>query len=333
MLIKKEGIFFEEIPSNVELIYCLDEGNRVIFNFYKVFYKILETAKRVDVIVGAMELMPTYFAAIVGFLLKKPTIGWVHTNLKKYLSKENFLYVKIFNYFYSKLSAIIVVSQGAADELLDLIPSSSPKIKRLYNFILLDKIISLSQTPLPYEPTINHPRILAVGRLVREKGFDLLIRAHANLINSGIVNTLIIVGEGPEKDLLEKLIIEFDVSKSVVLLGFQSNPYSWMRFADVLVLPSRFEGFGLVLLEAMLLGLPVIASDCPSGPAEILHKGRYGLLFQSENVTDLSNAIMRLLSDFRLLERLRKIGPSRAMNFSSSIIVPEFEKVFEELVK
>ena len=125
---------------------------------------------------------------------------------------------------------------------------------------------------------ISEPIILGVGRLNEVKGFDDLIKAHKYLLMNNVKNKLIILGEGEQRGYLERLILELNVRDSVILKGFVDNPYKYMRSASVFVLSSKYEGFSVVIAEALSVGLPVVSTDCPSGPSEILEDGKYGLL-------------------------------------------------------
>jgi glycosyltransferase involved in cell wall biosynthesis len=131
-----------------------------------------------------------------------------------------------------------------------------------------------------------------------------------------------ILGEGEERPKLEALVRELRLEEDVALPGFVENPYKYMKRAAVFVLSSRWEGFGMVLVEAMALGTPVIATDCPSGPAEILEDGRWGRLVPVGDVHRLAEAILRVLKE-------EKIGTSvvRASMFSVERILEDYANI------
>ena len=139
-------------------------------------------------------------------------------------------------------------------------------------------------------------KIVAVGRLNRQKGFDVLIEAFARIAPLHPTWSLDIVGEGPERASLELLIQDFRLTGRVTLRGVVSDVNAHLVDAGLFVMPSRFEGFPNSLLEAMACGCPVISTDCPSGPAEMIRADHDGLLVPAENVTALADSMNRLLS-------------------------------------
>ena len=139
--------------------------------------------------------------------------------------------------------------------------------------------------------------MVGCGRLNDEKGFDVLVRAHAQALADGAVpHSVVVVGEGPRRAALQSLARELGVEGSVRFPGFAANPWPVLARADLFVLPSRYEGLTLTLLEALALGVPVAASQC-DGPEEILEGGRYGALFPVEDVAALAGVIAGHLRD------------------------------------
>jgi glycosyltransferase involved in cell wall biosynthesis len=175
------------------------------------------------------------------------------------------------------------------------------------------------------------PLVVALGRLVQQKGFDILLKAHARLIRSGLQYQLIIAGEGQRRNQLEELIEELGVRTTVALPGFVDDPVALLKQATVFAMPSRLEGCPMALLEAMTAGVPVIASDCPSGPSEILGGGRYGMLVSPEDEEGLASAIRRVLTDAPLRNALSAAGRSRAEAFTDQKVVPQWESLLEWL--
>jgi len=143
----------------------------------------------------------------------------------------------------------------------------------------------------PGEP----PVILSVGRLTKQKDYPTLIRAFA-LVHRERPARLMILGEGEERPKLEALIQELSLDDDVSLPGFVDNPYAYMARSAVFVLSSAWEGLPTVLIEAMAVGTPVVATDCPSGPAEILEGGKWGKLVPVGDVEALAEAIARKIS-------------------------------------
>lgn len=179
---------------------------------------------------------------------------------------------------YPRAEAIVAVSRGVRDELQAMLPAGIG-VELIYNPVVPDDIQTLSTIPVeqpwPIRPDV--PFILGVGRLSAEKRFDVLIRAFATLAAER-PHHLLILGEGPERPRLQALIEELNLQDRVKLAGYVSNPFPYMRTARMLVVTSEFEGFCNVLVEAMACGTPVVSTDCPFGPHEILQGGKYGRL-------------------------------------------------------
>lgn len=147
--------------------------------------------------------------------------------------------------------------------------------------------------------------IVAMGRLVRQKGFDILIEAFGRCVVKQAGWSLIILGEGEERRNLEALATELDITDVVRLAGLVPDPALILRQADMFVLSSRYEGFPNALLEAMACGLPVIATDCPSGPQEIVRDGVNGVLVRSDDVGALADAMDHLMAS---TDERRRLG-------------------------
>jgi glycosyltransferase involved in cell wall biosynthesis len=191
----------------------------------------------------------------------------------------------------------------------------------IYNPVDTDHIKTLATAPLehPWFAPGAVPVVLSAGRLTRQKDFPSLLRAFAQVRQSRPAR-LVILGEGEERTSLETLARELGCRDDIALPGFVPNPYPYMAAAGVFVLSSAWEGFGNVLIEAMALGVPVVSTDCPSGPAEILGRGRYGTLVPVSDVDALARAIATTLD--QPPEARRSI--ERASSFSCERIASQY---------
>jgi glycosyltransferase involved in cell wall biosynthesis len=175
-------------------------------------------------------------------------------------------------------------------------------------------------------------RLVAVGRLVPQKGFDLLLQAFARIARAHPDWTLTIWGEGDQRSRLETLRAELGLREQVQLPGLTGRPGQWVEEAEIFVLSSRFESFGNVVAEAMVAGLPVVAFDCPWGPGEILRDGEDGLLVPPEDVEALAAALRRLILDPGLRRRLGEAGARNVRRFDRDAIIARWDALINEAV-
>jgi glycosyltransferase involved in cell wall biosynthesis len=206
---------------------------------------------------------------------------------------------------YRQAFRVIAPSIGAAEDLATNVGVPRESITVIPNPLDTARIRMLASE------SVEDPRllacgklVLAAGRLATQKDFATLIRAFEQLKTRGAI--LVVLGEGSERSALTKLAADLGISDRVILAGFQENPYAYMKKAAVFVLSSRYEGMPNVLLEAAFAGTNVVATDCPSGPREILEGGRWGRLVPVGDVGKMAEAI-----DDALTGRLEK--PSSAI--------------------
>ncbi len=195
--------------------------------------------------------------------------------------------------FYPWANGIIVVSNGVREDLANLTKISRERIRVIYNpSVVRAEVTKKAQEPLdhPWFKPGQPPVLLAVGRLQIQKDYPTLIRAFAQVRRSRTAR-LLILGEGRERAALEAQIRELGLEQDISLPGFVPNPYSYMARASLFVLSSRWEGLPTVLIEALCCGAPVVSTDCPSGPQEILRGGKYGRLVPVGDVQALAQAI------------------------------------------
>lgn len=176
---------------------------------------------------------------------------------------------------------------------------------------------------------------IGVGRLVRQKGFDLLINAFSNLVKTGAYDDwrLIILGEGEERDELETQVEISGLTDHVLMPGEVKNPADYLYQADLFVMPSRYEGFPNALLEALACGLPVISTDCPSGPAEIIQQNINGMLVDKDNPAALASEMEKLMGSQALREQLGKNAVKSVSGFEVASIMKQWEDAIEEATK
>ncbi|MDA7562981.1 glycosyltransferase [Gammaproteobacteria bacterium] len=259
-----------------------------------------------------------------------------HTNLTA--SRESELKVPLIilqltiMIFYRFADAIIAVSNGVQNDISTLGALKKNLISVIYNppaLNQLDSYTDLSQTNLGWNSKYKH-KILGVGSLIKQKNFSNLIQAFFLMPKSIREDSqLIVLGEGIERKALEKLIKDLSLESQISLPGFVIDPKPWFLSADLFVLSSSWEGFGIVLVEAMQSKLPIVSTNCDSGPEEILNNGEFGSLVECDNPKELSLAICKSLNKDHDYEKLFL----RSQDFSIEKSSQEYLNIFKKVLK
>jgi glycosyltransferase involved in cell wall biosynthesis len=217
-------------------------------------------------------------------------------------------------YGYRQADAVVAVSMGVAKQLRSLRQVPFERIHVIYNPVWSPELEILSRQEIDH-PWLSQPSkvpvIVAAGRLAEEKGFDTLLKAFA-LVRREREARLILLGEGDEREALIRLRAQLGLNEVVDMPGFKEDPQRYMRRASVFVLTSTHEAFGNVLVESMACGIPVVSTDCPTGPREILEDGKYGILVPVADPEALAKGILSALSTPVDRDALQE----RAKNFS-----------------
>ena len=227
----------------------------------------------------------------------------VQNNLSKRFQGGRSLILKkvkfdLVRHFYPWADGIVAVSEGVAKDLTQIANLLSPNIRVIHNPVVKPNLFEKAKESIehPWLASQKVPVMLGAGRLTKQKDFPTLIRAFAK-VRTQFDSRLIIIGEGEERPRLETLVRQLGLTEDVSLPGFVDNPYKYMARSALFVMSSSWEGFGNVLVEAMAVGTPVVSTDCPSGPAEILEYGKYGKLVPVGDSNALADAIAAVLSN------------------------------------
>jgi len=227
---------------------------------------------------------------------------------------------------YPWADVVIAVSEGVGDAVAELTGIARERIVTIYNPVVGAELTARARAPVshPWLEPGGTPVILGAGTLKVQKDFPTLIRAFARLRTRRRAR-LVIIGEGHQRHRLEALVRSLAIEQDVALPGFVPNPPAWMSRASVFVLSSAWEGLPGALIEAMACGCPVVSTDCPSGPAEILDDGSYGPLVPVGDDAAMADAIATVLEKPTARERLR----ARARDFA---VEPAVERYLEVLL-
>lgn len=228
---------------------------------------------------------------------------------------------RVARWAYPLADVVVANSAGVAADLVGSLELPVETVRVIPNLVEIEVIREAAAEPLrhPWLGPGAPPLLLAAGRLVPQKGFDTLLRAFA-LARRERPMRLVVLGEGAERGHLERLAGALGVSAEVRLPGFQANPYPWLARARLFVLSSLWEGSPNVLVEAMALGTPVVATDCPAGPAELLEGGRLGPLVPVGDAGALAAAIRGSLDHPVPAQELRQA----AARYGPEVILPQY---------
>ncbi len=221
-------------------------------------------------------------------------------------------------YLYPWADGIIAVARGVAEDLARIGGIPPERFHVIENPSITPELATLAAEPAPHWwlDDAGIPVILGAGRLREQKDFPTLLRAFA-LLRAERECRLIILGEGPDRTELEQLAASLGISGDVHLPGFTDNPYAWMARARLFVLSSRYEGSPNVLTEAMALGTPVVATDCPSGPREILERHCADALVPVADPRAMAQAMASTLASPPAAATLRSAVHSHRLDISS----------------
>lgn len=259
-------------------------------------------------------------------------LAWIHI---EHLSKESlagsFRSFSEMKNCYEQFDKIICVAETVKNNFVDLSEVNN-SVEVLYNVNETDNIINQAKEPqdliVKNGSCVN---IVSVGRLIiNHKGFERLIKVHKKLLDNGVNNKVYILGEGPDKEELKALIDKLGVNDSCIILGFDKNPYKYVKASDLFVCSSYKEGFSTAVTEALVLGVPVVSTEV-SGAKELLgDNDEYGIV--TENSEDaLYDGVYKMLSENDLLEYYKNQAEIRGKRFSTELTTKAVEDMLESL--
>jgi len=296
VVVRAEGSYLEQLSPAINLVNL--NASRAVSTFRSLNRYLNQTQP--DTMLTALHL--NFIALWVKRFSRNKTEVVVsqHINASTYSHGARDLRVRIepelIRRFYPWADAIVAVSQGVADDLYQISNLTPEQVRVIYNPVIMpDMFVKKEERPThPWFAPNQPPIILGVGRLDEQKGFDRLIAAFGRIAPATNAR-LMILGEGALRPNLETQIQRLGLTDRVQLPGFVENPYSYMAHAGLFVLSSLFEGLPTVLVEALFCGVPVVSTDCPNGPDEILAGGRYGHLTPPDDVDALAAAMLGAL--------------------------------------
>ncbi|MBS1718400.1 MAG: glycosyltransferase [Armatimonadetes bacterium] len=327
VLCRKEGVYFDAIPPEVR-IFDLGVGNPMLATKALVAY--LE-AEKPETMLSALNQPNTVAVWALAKSRHKPrvVIG-IRNTLTEEAKHAKSLKLKVMPLFVKRYGpradAVIAVSQGAADDFVQLTGMPASRVHVVYNPVIDDALLAGAKVR-PEHPWFQEgqpPVVLGIGRLNTQKDFPTLLKAFAK-VRAQRECRLMILGEGPDREALQAEAQALGFAADFQMPGFVSPPFGYMAHAGVFVLSSLFEGLPGVLIQALASGAPCVATDCPSGPREVLDGGRIGALIPMSDPVAMAAAISKAL-DGQLVEA----STQDLQRFTMEAAVSGYEQVMTE---
>lgn len=303
--------------------------------FPRIYIKLLKLdVREYDVIVGFKD---TFYSVFLS-RLNKPKIQWVHNqpfvHTYKYHSIIDWCRVQMnkkllrkMERSFNRFDEVICVSDSCLDKYLEIYKDSLNKtdIKVLYNALNLNGIAEKANIPVTDIPDYDGFIFIVVVRLSQEKTVDRTIKMTRRLIDEGYDFRVMILGDGPSRDELEKLVIDENLTNIITMYGRVANPFPYMKRADWLLCGSSRESFSLVLLEAISLGTPVLTTNC-GGPEDVIAKGKYGLLLEN-SVEGVYDGMKKVLDNPDLKDYYNALASENLARFDYDKWINEVDKL------
>jgi glycosyltransferase involved in cell wall biosynthesis len=326
VLVRAEGAYQDQVADDVQVIDL--QAGRILAGFPKLVRYL--QGHRPEAMLSTLTFANVVAAWACWWVRNPPRLVLRESNTVSAISSQASglkyrLIPYLIRWFYPVADQVITVSRAAGDDLVETTGLSIDLVTTVYNPVVTDKLFEQAQEPLdhPWFDEGGPPVILGVGRLEPQKDFETLLRAF-NRVQDEHDARLVILGEGGERQRLEELADSLELENKVDMPGFVDNPFKYMSRADVFALTSRFEGLPGVLIQAMATGCPVVSTDCPSGPHEILKGGELGDLVPVGNEEAVASAIEKKITGNHSNHGEEKESTSR---FERGNIAEEYYKV------
>lgn len=292
-----------------------------------------------DIIITYMNFTSFWIIPILYlFKINTPLIINVNSNPdSNFRKKFYFKYLMKFLFPLKKVTAVVPVSKELKMLLTQKYRINKLKIIPIYNGIDIEKIKQKALEKIDiYENEFNNLNIIkfiTIGRLSGEKGHKYLIEAFTKVIKKIPNSKLFIIGEGKARVQIEKMIQERNLNDSVFLLGYLHNPYRYISRSDIFVLPSLSEGLPYALIEALICKIPIISTNCETGPKEILENGEYGILTKVADSQDLAEKMISLAKDENARRNFSNISHKRIKAFEIKICIEKWIRLIDYCIK
>lgn len=331
-----------DIPSNIKVeyvladdMYCTLKKKKAIGKLRKIeklkmegtsWLRKIKIRKRLKELILPEDVIVDFDMTLSPFMkeFKNKKVTFCHFSLKNYHRGIERRLKKLGNRL-NDYDKVIVISDEMKKEGIEMFPFLEKKLVRIYNSFNFDEIYKLANENI--DKDLEGQYILAIGRLEEtQKDFTTLIKAYSKICDE-VEENLYIIGDGRHREQLESLTKDLKIENRVKFLGFRTNPYPYLKRANLFVHSSKFEGFGLVILEAMILGKMVIATDCPTGPSELLNNGKNGILVEIGNIDEMADNMKKVLLNEEVQKEYLKNSEEKLKEFDAKLVMREFENI------
>lgn len=311
------GYLEEDLPPSCSIIQATnvgpeDEGHNL--RYYRALFRSLLSYLRGQDHVALLSNATKYnIISVWASALSSASVDLhliEHNVLEPRISGVRHILPPLVRTHYPFADSVIGVSEDIASEFISQYGLGEDLCTAIPNPVDIDRVRAMAEDPVEHQWFSGEmPVVVGVGRFVEFKQFSVLLSAfHA--LRRDVEARLVMIGDGPLRDDLVQQCRRLRIEDRVDFIGFTDNPYKYMQKADLLAHSSRYEGFGLVLVEALACGTPVVATNCPGGPSDILEGGRYGPLADVGNPSQLASAMADMLANppnsEQLVRRARK---------------------------
>ncbi|WP_316569224.1 glycosyltransferase [Neobacillus sp. YIM B06451] len=325
------GELVHELPKTVNHVFLFKKQYKGIYRLLRfipprLLYKKLNN-QEFDIEISFKTGIPEKIVAASRNRQSKK-IAWIHGDMEyQNFGLESHITKKKQTECYNKFDFIITVSEKCRRAFMSVTQTETP-VEKIYNAIIPGKIDTKLSEDVTISMDKNLINLITIARLHVDKGIDRLIRAFCKGYAKNNRLRLYIIGHGPEEKKLRKLAQELNVHEAICFLGKKLNPYVYLREASIYIHPAHSEPFGIVVIEALYMGLPVVSTKC-GGPDEILSNGKYGLLVENSQ-EGLNEALLRIAENHEEILSLKNDSKSRASHFTMNNMMEEVIGLLDE---
>jgi len=326
------GELKHELPKTVKHVFLFAKQYKGIYRVLRfinprIIYKKL-ISEEYDIEISFKTGMPEKIVAASRNPQSKK-IAWIHGDMDyQNFGLESHGTKKRQTDCYNKFDRIITVSEKCKTAFQN-VTKTETYVEKIYNAIKPEKIVRKLDEDKNITMDKNMVNLITIARLHKDKGIDRLIRAFSEGYKINNKLRLHIIGNGPEEDELKKMVQELNLNEVVYFLGKQYNPYVYLRDASIYIHSARSEPFGIVLLEALYMGLPIVATKS-GGPEEILGNGKYGLLMENSQ-EGLNGTLRNIAIDHEKFLEYSKTSKLRANDFGMNVMMEQIHRLIEEV--